>query len=91
MTAGATERESTMTVGGLELFVRERGAGAPILMLNGLGSNADMWGAVEDELSKIGRTIVFDMPGWVGRAHRVLPSRSPNMLPVAVALLDSNT
>ena len=63
MTAGATERESTMTVDGLELFVRERGTGTPILMLNGLGSNADMWGAVEDELSMIGRTIVFDMPG----------------------------
>ena len=63
MTASATGRESTVTVDGLELFVRERGSGAPILMLNGLGSNADMWGAVEDELSMIGRTIVFDMPG----------------------------
>ena len=54
MTASATERESTMTVDGLQLFVRERGTGTPILMLNGLGSNADMWGAVEDGLSMIG-------------------------------------
>ena len=88
MTAGATERESTMTVGGLELFVRERGAGAPILLLNGLGSNADMWGAVEDELSKIGRTIVFDMPGSGRSRTPRTPLSISEHAAVAVALLD---
>ena len=88
MTAGATERELTMTVGGLELFVRERGAGAPILMLNGLGSNADMWGAVEDELSKIGRTIVFDMPGSGRSRTPRTPLSISEHAAVAVALLD---
>ena len=88
MTASATERESTMTVDGLELFVRERGTGTPILMLNGLGSNADMWGAVEDELSMIGRTIVFDMPG----SGRSPTPRSPLSISdhaaLALALID---
>ena len=82
MTAGATERESTMRVNGLELFVRERGAGAPILMLNGLGSNADMWGAVEDELS-IDRPHDRLRHAGVGPLadSACLRSRSPTMQP----------
>ena len=88
MTASATERESTMTVDGLELFVRERGTGTPILMLNGLGSNADMWGAVEDELSMIGRTIVFDMPGSGRSPTPRAPLSISDHAALALALLD---
>ena len=77
-----------MTVDGFELFVRERGVGAPILMLNGLGSNADMWGAVEDELSMIGRTIVFDMPGSGRSRTPRAPLSISDHAALAVALLD---
>jgi pimeloyl-ACP methyl ester carboxylesterase len=59
----ATLREETITVDGVELFVRERGHGFPLLLINGLGSNTEMWGAVEERLSAVARTIVFDMPG----------------------------
>jgi pimeloyl-ACP methyl ester carboxylesterase len=88
MTAGATERESTVTVGELELFVRERGTGSPILLLNGLGSNADMWGVVEDRLSKVARTIVFDMPGSGRSPTPRTPLSIRDHAAVAVALLD---
>ncbi len=88
MTAGATERESTMTVKGLDLFVRERGVGDPILLLNGLGSNADMWGAVEDELSKLGRTVVFDMPGSGRSPTPRGPLSISDHADLALALLD---
>ena len=88
MTAGATERESTVTVGELELFVRERGTGTPILLLNGLGSNADMWGVVEDRLSKVARTIVFDMPGSGRSPTPRTPLSISDHAAVAVALLD---
>jgi pimeloyl-ACP methyl ester carboxylesterase len=63
MTRSATLRDGTITVDGVELFVRARGDGFPLLLINGLGSNAEMWGAVEEQLSRVTRTIVFDMPG----------------------------
>jgi pimeloyl-ACP methyl ester carboxylesterase len=47
----------------LELFVRERGEGQPLLLINGLGGNVDMWDAVEDRFSTFARTITFDCPG----------------------------
>ena len=33
-----------LDVGGLRLAVRERGSGHPLLLVNGLGGNVDMWG-----------------------------------------------
>lgn len=88
MAASATERESTLTIGALELFVRERGTGAPILLLNGLGSNADMWGVVEERLSAVGRTIVFDMPGSGRSRTPRTPLSIAGHAAVAKALLD---
>jgi pimeloyl-ACP methyl ester carboxylesterase len=63
MTASGTRRERMVTVGGNRLFVREQGEGTPILLVNGLGSNADMWGAVESRLATAARTIAYDLPG----------------------------
>jgi pimeloyl-ACP methyl ester carboxylesterase len=45
------------------VFVRERGEGDPLLMINGLGGNVEMWGAAEERLCRSARTIVFDAPG----------------------------
>ena len=63
MTANGGRRERMVTVGGNRLFVREQGEGTPILLINGLGSNADMWGAVEDRLAAKMRTVAYDLPG----------------------------
>jgi pimeloyl-ACP methyl ester carboxylesterase len=52
-----------VTSGGIELFVREQGAGHPLLMINGIGANLEMWGPAEERLSAVARTIAFDAPG----------------------------
>lgn len=56
-------RESIVSSLGFELLVRERGEGHPLLMINGLGGNVDMWGPLEESLSAVARTIAFDSPG----------------------------
>lgn len=68
MTATAVPRETMVPVGGLELFVRERGEGHPLLMINGLGGNLEMWGPAEERLAAVARTIMFDSPG-TGRSR----------------------
>jgi pimeloyl-ACP methyl ester carboxylesterase len=64
-------RETKVSSGGVELFVRERGEGHPLLMVNGLGGNLEMWGELEERLAKVARTIVFDAPG-TGRSSTPL-------------------
>jgi poly(3-hydroxyoctanoate) depolymerase len=57
---------------GLEVFVRERGdSGHPVLLVNGIGGNVEMWGLLEERLSRSARTIVFDSPG-TGRSSTPL-------------------
>jgi pimeloyl-ACP methyl ester carboxylesterase len=82
------DRQRMVSVGGLRLFVREKGDGAPLLLINGLGSNADMWGAVEERLSARGRTIVYDMPGSGRSPTPPLPLAISALAWTARALLD---
>ena len=77
-----------VAAGGLELYVRERGEGQPVLLLNGIGGNADMWGTLEDRLAGVGRTIVFDAPG-AGRSQTPRwPLRISGYAKITAALLD---
>ena len=66
---GNAAHETTVHCHGFDLYVRRRGKGHPLLMINGLGNNVDMWGHAEDRLSKVAHTIVFDTPG-TGRSRR---------------------
>jgi pimeloyl-ACP methyl ester carboxylesterase len=75
--------ERELSIAGLRVFVREAGAGHPLLMINGLGGNAEMWGPAEDRLAEVSRTIVFDAPG-TGRSRT---SPFPLPLPVVANLL----
>ena len=75
--------EGRVTIGGLRLFYREHGQGQPLLMINGLGGNAEMWGAAERSLAQGSRTIVFDAPG----TGRSTTSPLPLPLPVVAWLL----
>jgi pimeloyl-ACP methyl ester carboxylesterase len=61
-------RDRVIKLRGLKLFVRERGYGHPVLLINGLGANVEMWGPVEERLSGTLRTISFDAPG-MGRSR----------------------
>lgn len=88
MTASSHRLERTVTVQGLRLFVREQGDGRPILLINGLGSNADMWGAVEDSLAEHARTIVFDLPGSGQSPTPDRPLSISGLAGVVVGLVD---
>ena len=79
MTASGIPDETTMSVGGTELFVRERGEGPPLLLLNGLGTAVDTWEALEQRLATGAHTIAVELPG-AGR------SPTPRM-PLSIARL----
>jgi pimeloyl-ACP methyl ester carboxylesterase len=64
-------RESTIVSDGLKLFVREQGNGHPLLMINGIGANSEMWGPAEKILAARSSTIVLDCPG-TGRSDTPL-------------------
>ena len=88
MIAQATTSEATVSTQGIELFVRERGDGFPLLLVNGLGGNVEMWGATEERLSRIARTIVFDWPG-IGRSSTpTLPLTVGGLTSVVSSALD---
>jgi poly(3-hydroxyoctanoate) depolymerase len=74
--------------GGLRLRVARRGAGPPLLLINGIGAHMDMWGpfarvAGEREL------IAFDAPGCGGSQRPALPLRMPALAGVVRDLLDA--
>jgi poly(3-hydroxyoctanoate) depolymerase len=88
LTSTAAARESIVSVRGARLFVREQGAGPPLLLINGLGGNVDMWGVVEDRLASVARTIAFDAPGTGRSAMPVWPQSVPALAHLAAHLLD---
>ena len=60
-------RECVVHVGGLRVHAREGGAGAPLLLLNGIGAHLAMWQPLEQALGGA-RLIAFDAPG-TGRSQ----------------------
>src|SRR4051794_34545288 len=81
--------ERTVSAGGLKLFVREQGTGHPLLMINGIGGNTEMWGPAERILAEGSHTIVLDCPG-TGRSRTPLfPLPMPALSQVVVATLDA--
>jgi poly(3-hydroxyalkanoate) depolymerase len=77
-----------VTAGGLRLRVARRGAGPPLLLINGIGAHLDMWGpfarvAGEREL------IAFDAPGCGGSQRPPLPLRMGGLAGVVRDLLDA--
>jgi pimeloyl-ACP methyl ester carboxylesterase len=71
----APPRDRVVSIPGLRLFVREWGEGDPVLLINGLGANVEMWGPAQEKLARTARTIAFDAPG-MGRSRT-----SPVVLP----------
>ena len=81
-------KRETVELDGIRLFVRERGDGRPLLLINGLGSNAEMWGAVEERLSGGARTIAFDLPGSGRSPTSLRPQTISGLAALSVSLLD---
>jgi pimeloyl-ACP methyl ester carboxylesterase len=67
-TSASIQRDRTVSFWGLRLFVRERGDGYPLLLINGVGANVEMWGRSQERLAGVARTISFDAPG-MGRSR----------------------
>jgi poly(3-hydroxyoctanoate) depolymerase len=88
LTRTKAARESIVSVRGVDLFVREQGEGRPLLLINGLGGNVDMWGVAEDRLGSVARTIAFDAPGTGRSPMPVWPQSVPAMAKLAAHLLD---
>jgi pimeloyl-ACP methyl ester carboxylesterase len=55
---------TTVTVQGIPIYVTERGAGPPVVLLHGNPDSADVWDAVVDTLSANFRCITPDLPGY---------------------------
>jgi pimeloyl-ACP methyl ester carboxylesterase len=77
-----------VTAGGLKLAVRELGEGLPLLLVNGLGGNVDMWGVAQRTLAEHVHTIAFDAPGTGRSQTPLLPLSIPAVARVIVAMLD---
>jgi pimeloyl-ACP methyl ester carboxylesterase len=56
----------------IRLYYEEHGAGDPILCIHGTSSSAMVWGAAVDELSRLGRLIIYDRRGCT-RSERPQP------------------
>jgi len=86
---GSDIEERHVSFGGFRLFVREQGEGHPLLMVNGLGGNVEMWGPAERVLARRSRTIAFDAPG-MGRSRKSpVPLPLPTVAKVLCRLLDA--
>ena len=88
MTTSAAPRESLVRARGIDVFVREQGDGHPLLMINGLGGDVDMWGAAEDGLARVARTIAFDAPGTGRTTAQLWPLTISSLAKLSLGLLD---
>ena len=61
-----------VTVNGVRLYYEEHGSGTPILGLHGAGSSAVFWEDAAQELSRLGRVIIYDRRGC-SRSERPEP------------------
>lgn len=77
-----------INVGNVELYYEDHGSGDPLLLIMGLGADANGWMFQVPELSKYYRTIAFDNRG-VGRSDKPAgPYSIAQMADEAVGLLD---
>lgn len=75
-------------VGDIELYYEDHGSGDPVLLIMGLGADANGWMFQTPELAKHYRTIVFDNRG-VGRSDKPAgPYTTAQMADDAARLLD---
>lgn len=56
--------ERTLEASGVRFFVREAGAGEPVLFLHGFPQTGACWNEVADRLAATHRVIVPDLPGF---------------------------
>ncbi len=74
---------------GVELFVRERGKGRPLVLINGLGGTAEMLEPLEEILSATAHTIAVELPGGGRSPTPRRPLSISGLARVIVALVDA--
>ena len=72
----------------LRIHVQGRGEGEPLLLINGLGANTDMWGALAARF-RDRRLLLFDAPGAGRSMTPAYPMTIPMLAELAVAVLDN--
>lgn len=89
MSEGSPYRENTVEANGIRLYYREMGSGDPLLLIMGLGGNADWWPpAFLKYLASRYHLVAFDNRG-AGRSEKPPgPYSIPQMADDAAALMD---
>jgi poly(3-hydroxyoctanoate) depolymerase len=81
------EQTEFVAVDGLRLRVSVRGAGRPLLLLNGLGASFEIFDPLRRELHQT-ETIAVDMPGTGGSETPLLPRPLCGLAALAARVLD---
>lgn len=76
-----------LRLGGSQVRVATHGQGPPLLLLNGIGANIEMWGPLASRLPGR-RLIMLDMPGTGGSSALPVPLRMAGYARLVVRLLD---
>jgi pimeloyl-ACP methyl ester carboxylesterase len=80
----------TIDAAGLTIAYREAGAGAPLLLLHGIGAAAESFAPQLESLARDFRVIAWDAPGYGGSSDHSEPRPTPaHYAEAAVALLDA--
>lgn len=74
-------------LGGLDIRVAVVGEGPPLLLINGIGGNIEMWGALVRRLPGR-RLVMFDAPGTGGSPPLRRPVRMAGYVTLVTDLLD---
>ena len=63
MSGTASSADAIVSADGIDFFVRQRGEGRPVVIINGLAGTAEMLEPIEKLLSTTARTIAVELPG----------------------------
>lgn len=82
-------RSTTVHVGRqrLRVMVEHRGAGRPLLLINGIGATGDLFRTFRSHLDDR-ETIAFDAPGVGGSPHQLYPPTMRQLAGVVAGLVD---
>jgi pimeloyl-ACP methyl ester carboxylesterase len=72
--------------GRCDLYYEQAGEGVPILLIHPSGATASTWGAVTEELARIGRVIAYDRRGYARSGGEPVHSMSTHTADAAALL-----
>jgi pimeloyl-ACP methyl ester carboxylesterase len=91
MTPAATQQREEAIAGPVssgrcDLYYEQAGEGVPILLIHPSGATASTWGAVTEELARIGRLIAYDRRGYARSGGEPVHSMSTHTADAAALL-----